>query len=142
MIEVGLGDGRFGRRRCASMIACCRLRFRFAFGRCTTRGPTGWQRERAPNATHTEVRDTRVHHTPRIAVFWGDLEGPGLPRRLAASHHRRAPNATHADGRETCVRQTIRLLVYVAWAPCTRHVRETLEIIAREQRATSRHARK
>ena len=142
MIEVGLGDGRFGRRRCASMIVCCRLRFRLAFGRCTTRGPTGWQRERAPNATHTEVRDARVHQTIRVTVCWVGREEPGLPRRLAGSQHRRAPNATHADGRETCVRQTMRLLVYFAWAPCTRHVRETLETIAREQRATPRHARK
>jgi len=33
MIEVGLGDGRLGRRRCASMIVCGRLRVRLALGR-------------------------------------------------------------------------------------------------------------
>ena len=142
MIEVGLGEGRFGRRRCSSMTACGRSTVRFAFGRCTARGPTGLQREHAPNTTHTDVRDTRVHQTLRITMLWVDLDGPGLPRRPAGRQRRRAANATHADGRETCVRQTIRLHVYSAWAPCTRRVRETLGIIAREQRATSRHARK
>jgi len=68
-------------------------------------------RTHAPNATHTDVRDTRVHQTPRITVFWADLEGQGLPRRLAGRQRRRAPNATHADDRETGVRQTVRLLV-------------------------------
>ena len=92
------------------MTACGRLTVRFAFGRCTARGPTGLQRERAPNTTHTDVRDTRVHQTLRITVLWVDLDGPGLPRRLAGRQRRRAPNATHADDRETGVRQTVRLL--------------------------------
>ena len=86
MIEVGLGDGRFGRRRCTSMTVCGRLRFRLAFGRCTTRGPTGWQRERAPNATHTEVRDTRVHQTLRILVL-------GRPRGARAAEEARGKPA-------------------------------------------------
>ena len=92
------------------MTACGCLTVRFAFGRCTARGPTGLQREHAPNTTHTDVRDTRVHQTLRITVFWVDLDGPGLPRRPAGRQRRRAANATHADGRETCVRQTVRLL--------------------------------
>ena len=99
-------------------------------------------RPRAPNATHTGVRDTRVHRTARLTVFLVDREGPGLPRRLAERQRRRAPNATHADGWETGVRQTIRFPVDYGSAPCTRHARKTLEIIAREQPPTSRHARK
>ena len=98
-------------------------------------------RPRAPNATHTDVRGTRVHRTARLTVFGVNREGPGLPRRLARRQRRRAPNVTHADVWETCVRQTVRCLVVSGSAPCTRHARETLEIIAREQRASSRHAR-
>ena len=99
-------------------------------------------RPRAPNATHTDVRDTRAHRTARLIVCLVDFEGPGLPRRLAGRQRRRAPNVTHADVWETGVRQTVRCPVVYGSAPCTRHARETLEIIAREQRATSMHARK
>ena len=99
-------------------------------------------RTRAPNATHTDVRDTRVHRTARLTVFLVDREGPGLPRRLAGRQRRRAPNVMHADVWETGVRQTIRFSVDYGSAPCTRHARKTLESIAREQPPTSRHARK
>ena len=124
------------------MTACGRSTVRFAFGRCTARGPTGLQREHAPNTTHTDVRDTRVHQTLRITVLWVDLDGPGLPRRPAGRQRRRAANATHADGRETGVHQLVQILVHSYRALCARHARETWEIIARKQRATSMHARK
>ena len=93
------------------MIVRGRLRVRLALGRCTTRGPTGWQRDRARQTLRTPMCGTRVCTRPRAYQCLGvDLEGPGLPRRLAGRQRRRAPNATHADDRETGVRQTVRLL--------------------------------
>ena len=91
------------------MTACGRLKVRLAFGRCTTRGPTGWQRERAPNTTHTDVRDTRVRKTLCITVFWADLDVSWLPRKPAGRQRRRVQKAAHANGRETGVRQTVRV---------------------------------
>ena len=142
VIEVGLGSGRLERRTYASMRVWS---FEGPLGGPAVHDklPSGVAaRPRAPNATHTGVRDTRVHRTARLMVFLVDLEGPGLQRMLAGRQRRRAPNVTHADVWETGVRQTVRFPVVSGSAPCTRHARETLEIIAREQRATSMHARK
>ena len=141
MIEVGLGRRRLGRRNCASLIVCGGLRVRLAARRCTTRGPAGLQRDRARQTLRTPMCGARVCTAPHVYMCLVDFEGPGLSRRLAGRQRRRAPNVTHADGWETCVRQTIRFPIVSCSAPCTRHARETSEIIPREQRATPRHAR-
>ena len=46
------------------MLACGRLRVRLALGLCTTRGPTGWQRERARHTLRTPMCGTRVCTRP------------------------------------------------------------------------------
>ena len=55
------------------MIACGRLRVRLALGRCTPRGPTGWQRERARQTLRTPMRGTRVCTTPNVYQCFGQI---------------------------------------------------------------------
>ena len=46
------------------MLACGRLRVRLALGRCTTRGPAGWQRERARQTLRTPMIGRQVCAKP------------------------------------------------------------------------------
>ena len=104
MIEVGIGDGRLGHRKRASMIACV-VAFRFAWrsvGADTKSNGGGSENACAKRYEHRYAGHAcapdPMYHIALGPISRGQRCRGGLPRK-----HRRAQNVTHTNDRVTCV---------------------------------------